>query len=146
MCWIWNHQYGSLPPWKKYLEAIQKFRTHTNLTAMHSCLGLINQVPYACATTNHVLSFQLLKPGITFEWINDQSVSILGKKKKGVCIFDHAKPIGLPLTCPSLNLTLAPPETFSVLRDWPICCPTWWKTINCMNLSIFISFLFTVWI
>lgn len=95
MCWIWNHQYGSLPPWKKYLEAIQKFRTHTNLTAMHSCLGLINQVPYACATTNHILSFQLLKPGITFEWINDQSVSILGKKKKGVCIFDHAKPIGL---------------------------------------------------
>ena len=88
------------PIWQSApMEKISRSHSEVSYSYQPHChafmLGLVNQVPYACATINHVLSFQLLKPGITFEWINDQSVSILGKKKKGVCIFDHAKPIGL---------------------------------------------------
>lgn len=50
-------------PCKKYLNAIRDFPTPTNITDVRSWFGLINQVSYASAATEHMLPFrQLLKP------------------------------------------------------------------------------------
>ena len=59
-------------PCKRYFDAIRDFPTPTSITDVRSWFGLINQVSFAFAATDRMLSFRaLLKPGTPFKWNNE---------------------------------------------------------------------------
>ena len=124
-------------PCRKYLDAIRNFLTPANVTDVRSWFGLINQVSYAFAATEHMLPFcQLLKPGAPFVWDNDlnnlfeESKSvIIDETEEGVRIFDKSKPTCLVTDWSKTGIGYwlfqkhcrCPTNT-------PFCCRTGWKT------------------
>lgn len=63
---------SNVRPCRKYLDAIRNFPTPANITDVRSWFGLINQVSYAFAATEHMLPFrQLLQPGTPFQWTDE---------------------------------------------------------------------------
>ena len=103
---------------------------------IRSWFGLINQVSYAFAATEHMLPFhQLLQPGTPFKWtaelnqLFNESKSVIIGEIEGVHIFDKSEP-----TC------LATDWLKSGIGFWlfqkhcqcsptePFCCRTGWKT------------------
>ena len=128
----------NIRPCKKYFDPICNFPTPTNITDVRSWFGLINQVSYAFAATEHMLPFwQSLKPGTPFKWDSElnelhefeelKSV-IIEEIEEGVRIFEKSKP-----TC------LATDWSKTGIGFWlfqkhchcpsvePFCCHTGWK-------------------
>ena len=128
---------SNVRPCKKYLDAIRNFPTPANITDVCSWFGLINQVSYAFAATEHMLPLhQLLHPGTPFKW-TDELNQLFGESKsviiseieEGVHIFDRSKP-----TCLATDWSKSGigfwlfQKHCQCLSTEPFCCHTGWKT------------------
>ena len=104
---------------------------------MRSWFGLINQVPYAFATTDRLLPFrQLLKPGTPFTWnkdldkvFNESKSIIIVEIEEGVRIFDKKKPTCLATDWSKNDIGYwFRQKHCQCPQNTPFCCPTGWKT------------------
>ena len=73
-----------IQPTDKYITAIKKFPTPTNISTVRSWFGLINQVAYSFMKTDHMALFRhLLSQSTSFEW-NDELETALKKSKEKI--------------------------------------------------------------
>lgn len=123
-------------PCKKVLDAIRHFPTPHNITDTGSWFGLINQVSYALAATERILSFrESMKPWTPFLW-NDElnqlfetSKSMIIKEiEDGVRIFDKSKPMCLATDWSKTGIVfwLFQKHCYCPSTE-PFCCHSGWK-------------------
>ena len=123
-------------PCRKFLNTIRKFPTPANLINMHSWFGLINQVSYACAITDHMLPFhELLKPGTPFHWndtlnqLFEESKAVIASEiEKGARIFNKSRPTCLAIdwSKSGIGFWLFQKHCECASKK-PFCCQTGWK-------------------
>jgi hypothetical protein len=124
-------------PSSKYIDAITKFPTPTNITDIRSWFGLVNQVSYYSSMTERMRPFrELLKPKSSFYWddhlqklFDETKRDIVDAIQKGVRIFDKGRK-----TCLTTDWSKDGLGFFLLQKhctcagDAPFCCHDGWKT------------------
>ena len=127
-----------IKPCVKILEAIRGFPTPTDISGVRAWFGLVNQVSYAFAMTEHMSAFRhLLSPKTPFIWdekleeeFQRSKEHIIQKVSEGVRTFDPKlrTAIATDFSKKGIGFMLLQ-KTCNCNSNIPNCCPGGWKTI-----------------
>ncbi|XP_013385575.1 uncharacterized protein LOC106155332 [Lingula anatina] len=126
----------NIQPSDKFIDAIRKFPTPTDISGARAWFGLINQGAYAFSMARQMKPFRkLLKPSTKFEWTDEldnlfhQSKEvIIEEMKEGVRLFDPNRQ-----TCLSTDWSVDGVGFFLMQKycqctsKTPACCHNGWK-------------------